>query len=541
MIFKLFYWQISQGQKLSALAFSQYFVEEEIPAQRGLIFTSDNFPLVQNTPAYLLYALINQLEKKPAEIAAILAKIINQKESDIVEKLENKNSSWVALARKLDLNQKKEIQSFSIKGLGFEEESIREYPEGSMAAQLLGFVAKDAVGRDKGYFGLEGYYDRELTGRPGILRMERDAQGRPMVVGKQNKEEEIPGRNLILFLDRRIQFLAENRLKEGLEKYGAKSGTVIIMDPKTGGILAMASFPSFDPANFNQYDQNLYLNPAISEGFEPGSIFKVIMMAAAINEKAVRPEESCNQCAGPRTIGEYSIQTWNNKYHPNLTMTEVIQYSDNVGMVYVADKLGKEKEIAYLKNFGLGEPTGIDLQGEDSPPLREDNSWSQIDLATAAFGQGIAVTPLQMTTAVNAIANGGQLVVPRLVDKISYEDKIIATKPKIKRQVISSQTAKIITEMMVNAVEKGEAAGFKLPGYRVAGKTGTAQIPISGHYDEKKTIASFVGFAPADNPLFVMLVTLREPSSSPWGSRTAAPLWFDIAKDIFLLWKIPPQ
>jgi len=541
IIGKLFYWQVLQGDRLSALANSQYFSEEEITAPRGLILTSDNYPLVQNTQAYLVYGFLKDIKNSSIEIASVFEKILGVDKNLISEKLDNKDVSWVSLARKIDRFQKAEIEKSNFPGIGFEEELKREYPEGSMAGQLLGFVGKDSIGKDKGYFGLEGFYNRELTGRPGILKMEKDASGRPILIGTQSQEQVISGRDLKLFLDRQIQFMTENKLKEGLFKYGAKSGSVVIMDPYTGGIIAMASFPSYDPDNFGSYPNIYYPNPAVTESFEPGSIFKVVMMAAAINEQAVKPDDRCTQCDGARTIGEYMIKTYNDKYHPNLTMPEILLYSDNVGMVYVADKLGKEKELAYIKNFGFGDTTGIDLEEESTPPLRKDEDWAPIDFATAAFGQSIAITSLQMVTAVGAIANGGNLLIPRMVDQIITKDKTIETQLKVRRNVIKESTAKIITEMMVNAVDKGEAAGFKSPGYRVAGKTGTAQIPIAGHYDETKTIASFVGFAPADKPRFVMLVTMREPSVSQWGSRTAAPLWFDIAKDIFLMWKIPPQ
>ena len=223
-------------------------------------------------------------------------------------------------------------------------------------------------------------------------------------------------------------------------------------------------------------------------------------------------------------------------------MTKVLERSSNVGMVYVGRKLGKEKLIGFMKQFGLGAPTGIDLEEETSPELRPERAWSEIDLATASFGQGIAVTPIQMIRAVGALANNGALMEPHVVASIVDErGKAVDIKPKKVRQVISPSTARIITEMMVAAVDNGEAKWAKPKGYRIAGKTGTAQIPVAGHYDEDKTIASFVGFAPADNPRFVMLVTLREPSSSPWGSETAAPLFFTISRDLFTYWGIPPQ
>ena len=548
VVIRLFYWQVLQTDKLQTLATSQYFLQEEIPASRGQILTSDGFPLISNTAAYLLYAIIPEIDQSPQNIMTKIAnslkkerKIGSEEEASLKSRLESENLIWVPLLRKLKLSEKAAVESLGIKGLGFEEESTRDYPEGSMAAHLVGFVGKDVSGQDTGYFGLEGFYNRELTGKPGIIRTEKDAMGKPIIIGKRTKEEQIPGRDLELYLDRDIQFMVENRLKEGLDTYKAKSGSVVVMDPATGGIIAMASFPSYAPANFNDFNKSYFPNPVVADGFEPGSIFKVLVMAGAINEKAVSPDERCPKCSEARVIGEDVIKTWNDKYHPDESMSDILLYSDNVGMVYVGEKLGKEKLLKTIRNFGMGELTGIDLEEESSPRLKADNQWYPIDLATISFGQGIAVTPIQMVTAVSAIANRGNLLTPQVVHKIISPEKTIEIKPKIKRRVISPTTAKVVTEMMVNAVEKGEAAGFKVPGYRIAGKTGTAQIPIAGHYDDKKTIASFVGFAPADKPKFVMLVSLQEPTSSQWGSRTAAPLWFEIARDIFLRWKIPPQ
>ena len=244
---------------------------------------------------------------------------------------------------------------------------------------------------------------------------------------------------------------------------------------------------------------------------------------------------------GPVNVGEYTVRTWNDEYHGTTTMTKILEHSSNVGMVYVGGKLGKEKLIGFLKQFGIGTPTGIDLEEESSPLLRPERDWSEIDLATASFGQGIAVTPIQMVRAVAALANGGALMEPHVVAQIDDKGRSVSIKPKKVRQVISPTTSRIITEMMVAAVDNGEAKWAKPAGYRIAGKTGTAQIPVSGHYDKDKTIASFVGFAPADDPKFVMLVTLREPSTSPWGSETAAPLFFAIARDLFSYWGISPQ
>ena len=245
--------------------------------------------------------------------------------------------------------------------------------------------------------------------------------------------------------------------------------------------------------------------------------------------------------SGPLQIGEYSIRTWNNEYHGPITMTKILERSSNVGMVFLAQKLGKDTLLQYIRDFGFGKPTGIDVEEESSPALREVKDWTQIDLATVSFGQGIAVTPMQMVRAVGALANEGWLMEPHVVKEIvESRGRVVTIKPKKIRQVISPGTARIITEMMVAAVDNGEAKWAKPQGYRIAGKTGTAQIPVAGHYDDKKTIASFVGFAPADDPKFVMLVTLREPTNSPWGSGNRGSALFTIARDLFRYYGISP-
>ena len=333
----------------------------------------------------------------------------------------------------------------------------------------------------------------------------------------------------------------EKKLAKAIEKYGAKAGFVVIMDPFTGGILAMANLPKYDPVFYYHFDKSLFKNPVIAETFEPGSIFKIFVMAAALDQDLITPETKCDICDKPFKIDKYTIRTWNNKYFPDTTMTEVIQHSDNVGMVFVGQKLGIENFLAYLKRFGFGEKTNIDLQEEITPYLKAKKKWSYVDLATAAFGQGVSVTGIQILRAAAAIANGGELLQPRMVKEIISDQKSINVKPKVLRRAIKPKTAQMVKEMMVNAVEKGEAKWAKIKGYKIAGKTGTAQIPIAGHYDKEKTIASFLGFAPADKPRFVMLVTLKELSSSPWASETAAPLFFNIARELFVYWGIQPD
>jgi cell division protein FtsI/penicillin-binding protein 2 len=543
IIGRLFFWQIVSSEELSAVAKYQHGDFLEIPAQRGKIFARDKFPLVTNQEAYLVFASLPKLNRSPKEIADDLAPLIASPSVslEIEKKLTRTDVVWVPIAHKVDYEIRKSIETLALQGIGFEEETARIYPEASSAAHLLGFVGSDINGQEKGYFGLEGYYDRELRGKPGWLRQERDALGAPILVGESERQEEKNGRDLVTTIDRAAQFIVEKRLKDGIKRYGAKSGSVVVMDPSTGEILSMVSFPSYDPARFSSFAENLYPNPIVSSSYEPGSTFKVLTMAAGIDSGVVKPDTQCTECDGPRKIAEYTIKTWNDKYPTNPTMTEVIQQSNNVGMVFVGEKLGVDRLVDYLEKFGLSRPTGIDLEGEISPKFRPKDQWKNIDVATASFGQGIAISPIQMVRAVGALANKGKLMKPFVVKEVVGEDGQTEIKPEVERVVVKPSTARTITEMMVNAVDQGEAKWCKPKGYRVAGKTGTAQIPVAGHYDEEKTIASFVGFAPADEPKFVMLVTLREPTSSPWGSETAAPLWFDIASDLFAYWGIQPD
>jgi stage V sporulation protein D (sporulation-specific penicillin-binding protein) len=539
IVIRLFYWQVIRGDSLRIEASAQYSQDLILPAHRGAIRSSDGQPLAIDIPSYLVYAEPNRISD-PYAFSRNVAPVLSLTSEDVYAVATLSGRYWVPVAKKVDSAVVEQLRGMNIKGLGFEPESRRYYPESSMAAQLMGFVGSDEHGSDRGYFGLEGYYDRELRGKDGRLQIEKDVRGAPIMIGDAKRIEAQNGRTLDLWLDRTIQNIAETRLAWGLNAYGAKSGTVTIMDPVTGGILAMASFPSYDQRSYWQFDKTFYSNPVVAESFEPGSTFKVLVMAAALNDHLVTPSTTVNE-TGPVKVGEYSIKTWNEEYRGIQTMTEVIQHSSNVGMVFVSNKLGKASMLRYIHAFGFGTGTGVDLEDESSPELRPDKDWGPIDLATASFGQGIAVTPLQMVRAVGALANNGVLMEPHMVSQITDENgKIITIPPKKSAQVISKQAAGLMTEMMVNAVDNGEAKWAKPKGYRIAGKTGTAQIPVSGHYDATKTIASFVGFAPADKPLFVMLVTLREPTTSPWGSETAAPLFFAIARDIFLYKGIAP-
>lgn len=562
LLLRLFYWQILQSDQLSAQAESQHFNAYEIPGKRGEIKTSDSFALVANRPTYTIYASIKELDESPQELTKLLTPLffayekeekitaLGQKEEDLLRakikedleaNLSNDKLVWVALKKRVDSKLMEEIKKLDLKGIGFQATQDRYYPEGSLAAQLVGFVGSDSTGSDQGYFGLEGYYNAELKGRAGRFKEEVDSFGRPILVGKKVGVEAENGRSLLTTIDRTVQYIVEKKLEDGMKKYGTKTASALVMDPKTGAILAAVNLPAYDPARFEQYEDTLYKNPIVGDAYEPGSTFKVITMAAALNESKITPDTRC-ECSGPINIGGYSIKTWNNKYFPNTTMTEVLQHSDNIGAAYAASQIGEEKFAEYIRNFGFGETTGIDLEEEASGLVKAPQESQPIDLVTNAFGQGIGVTMVQVVQAVGAVANEGKMMKPHIVSEIQGEKGSVEIKPEVVRVVIKKETALQLTEMLIKAVEGGEARRIIPHGYRVAGKTGTASVPIDGHYDASKTVPSFVGFGPAEDPKFVMLVRYTEPSAPfQYGSETAAPTFFEITKELFNYYGIAPD
>ncbi|MEK7127406.1 MAG: penicillin-binding protein 2 [Patescibacteria group bacterium] len=531
IVLRLFYWQILSGEKMAAAADSQHFATLEISARRGEILASDLTPLVTNQDAYLVFANVKKFKNPVAEI-------IN-KIGTVSGNLNNPEAVWVPIKERVLKEEKDRIMAFNFAGIDYATESIRYYPEASSAAHLLGFVGLDENSRPKGYFGLEGYYERELAGKTGSRQLEQDAFGRPIALSAETETPAENGRTLVTSIDKTVQQITDNYLKKGIETWGASSGTIIVMDPITGRILANSSFPAYDPAKYYDFPTGIYKNPAVTETYEPGSIMKPLIMAAVINENKLTPDTRCPVCNGPRVIDGGMIRTFNNQYHPNLTMTEVLINSDNTGMVYVGETLGKDLLLSYLKKYHFGEKTGIDLQEEEPGHVKTD--WYPLDIATVAFGQGIAVNAMQMIRGFAAIANGGYFVTPQVVTKIGdYE-----VKPIMGPQVWSKDTTDKIKEMLVQ-VNLQSPLHFPLdrtPGlskFRIAAKSGTAQISIGGSYSDSKYVASVIGFAPADNPKFLIYVKLDEPAVRIWGSDTAGPIFYAIVHDLLLYYNVSP-
>ncbi len=533
IIVRLFFLQVIYSPENK----SPYLKTSKLYPIRGRIYDKNNHPLVLNQNGYTLYLEPKKITDKD-KLINLLSGSLEIPEASISAKLDM-SKYWVAITGGLTQEQKDKIDKLNIKGVGFDYQTKRFYPEASLSAHLLGFLGKNDQSEDVGYLGLEGFYNRDLRGLPGFVETERDIIGRPILIGVQQRVEPENGRDLILTIDKTVQEISKKKLLTGLDLYKAKKGCVITADPKTMAILSLVCLPDYDLEKYYLFSEDYYKNSAISDLFEPGSVFKPLIMAAALEEKKIKPNDIYNE-TGQVAVGEYNIKTWNDKYEGKISMTRILEKSSNVGMVYVGEKIGSKKIYDYLGKYGFGQNTGIDIEGETSGYLKPQANWYPIDYATVTFGQGIAVTPIQMIRAFASIINGGYLMRPYLVQKIVSGNKITEIKPKIERKIISPLTSEIIKKMLISTVENAEAKWDRPKGYVIGGKTGTAQVPIKGHYDPSKTIASFIGFAPASDPKFLTLVILYEPQTSPWGSETAAPLFFEIAKQLIVYYNISP-
>ena len=427
-------------------------------------------------------------------------------------------------------------------GIVLEEQQVRIYPERTLLSHVLGYVGQQEEGY-VGRYGVEGYFEPELAGSLGFFSVERDTTGRFIGVGQRVFDPAQDGNDVVLTINRVVQSFIEEELKAGVEKFAAERGSVIVMNPQTGAILGMATYPTFDP---NQYyainDARVQLNPTVSEIFEPGSILKPVVMAAAVAEGLVEPNTTMVD-NGPVRVAEYTIDTFDGKHHGVQTMTQLLEQSNNIGMVWLGQQLGAETMFDYFRRFGLGEKTGVELEGETPTTLPPPSAWNITTVAPTSFGQGIAVTPLQALNSVNVLANGGKLLQPRIVDRIVSSDGTEqVSAPTEVRQVIEPHTAEQLSAMMVSVLENGVATLARVPGYYLAGKTGTAQVPDErGRYSPDRKIISFVGFGPLEDPQFSILVKLDNPAGLSFASGTAAPMFRNIAEKLLHYYQIPPS
>jgi len=542
VILRLTQIQVFEHWKYQVLARDQHFTSYKTPAPRGQIFSSDGFLLVGNETKFLLYAEPKIIKDTPKALADKLTPIIYpdlfepapylrdirtilSNSQNIEAALGRDDLYWVALVHGLSLDTKKQIEDLKVTGLGFREESARFYPEGDLAKEVLGFVGQNKNGDPQGYFGIEGYYNGDLSGRDGEVLQEKNALGQPIILGNYLETPALPGKDIVLTVNRTIQFLLEKKLKAALDTYGAVSATGVILDPRNGGILAMSS--KFAESTNSAFPRNL----AVDSNYEPGSVMKALTMASALDSKVVQPTDTYND-AGPVEYSGHLVDNWDKKHHGLISLTRILELSNNCGAAWVGEKLGSSGLRESLLKFGLGNFLGVDLEGEASGLVREATNWRDIDTATASFGQGISATPLQVTNVFATLANEGVLVKPHIV-KSTEEATII-------RQVVLPETASTVSKMLVSAVDNGESKFFNLKNYTIAGKTGTAQIAINGSYDPTKSNATFVGFF-ADDPKFVMLIRFEQPSSSIYAAETAVPVWMNLASELALVMNISPR
>ncbi|MGQ9552777.1 MAG: peptidoglycan D,D-transpeptidase FtsI family protein [Anaerolineae bacterium] len=528
-------WQLVHGRGLAETASELLLHHETIDARRGTIYSRDGRILATDVYSCALTAA-PRIIAKPYELADRLFPLIGVRRDDLARSLSS-DLAWQSLASNVPLRLADEIASWNEVGLTLEPRLSRAYPDLGIVEPLLGFVNR----AHDGYYGIEGFYDAVLRGQPGARLGELDGFGQNVPFGYSTLEPAKDGADLYLTLDSRVQYVLWRELRAALEKYRAESGSIVVIDPKTGALLGAASLPSYDPNKYDQAEPTRYEDPLVSQEYEPGSVFKVITMAAGLDSGLLKPD-SIYEDTGEFEIAGVAIRNWDRLAHGKVTMTEILALSLNTGAAYVSTTLGPDLFYKYVTAFGFGEQTGVDLQAEADGNVKVpgDGRWYEADLATNAFGQGLAATPLQMVLSFAAIANDGLLMRPYVVEAVNLDGEIRTIEPQPIRQVIAPQTARALIAMMIEAVEK-ETASAKVPGYTVAGKTGTAEIPIPGGYHPSDTIASFVGFLPAHDPQLCILIKIDRPKASRWGSQVAAPVFSRVAAELVLLLGIEPE
>ena len=537
LVAQLVRWQVIEHQTFVKLANQQHQKEFVLKPTRGNIYDRNHHLLAVDTVQYEVSAS-PQLISDPQQTADRLYRLLNISRETLLAGLSG-DRPWVPITRTASREVGETLLKWDITGLLVAPRSKRAYPERSLASHVLGFVNDNS----NGFYGLEGYYDAILQGSAGRQAGEHGPFGDIIPLGDFEITLPTEGADLYLTIDRHFQQMVETELAQAIATYGAESGSVIVLDPQTGSILALASLPNYDPNAFAQTEASYFPDPVVSWAYEPGSVFKIITMAAGLDSGTVAPGTTVYD-NGAIEIGGQTIYNSDRLAHGTVDMTTVLAKSLNVGSAQIAIVMGADKFYNYVRRFGFGRLTEIDLSGEGPGTVKIplDAAWHESDLATNSFGQGIAVTPIQVAAAVGAIANNGLLMKPHLAQKIVTHEqgRVVEIKPQVVRRVVSADTANVLTQMLATALET-EASSALIPGYRVAGKTGTAQIPIPGGYHPSLTIASFVGYFPVDDPQVLILVILNKPTVSKWGNQTAAPTFRRIGERLISLSDLPPD
>jgi cell division protein FtsI (penicillin-binding protein 3) len=533
---KLFTIQIQHGDRLTERATKQYHRLVPLVSRRGTISDRAGRELAVSLRVSSVFAQPGAIADPPSTARA-LAPILGQPAREIHARLTT-DKTFVWLQRQLEPPQAEAISDLGLKGIGLFPESRRYYPRQELAAHVLGMVGLD----DRGLEGVEHLYDDLLGGKPQFVVAQQDALGR-LVFRQEEPEPKAPIFDVRLTIDEVLQYITERELARAVERSGAKAGTAIILDPHSGEILALANQPTFDPNQYKKASSAAKRNRATVDYLEPGSIFKVILAAGALEEGAVRPTDQFHGENGSIEVSGVTIR--DHEKYGWLTVRQIIAQSSNVGAIKIGQKLGKSLYYHYMSSFGFGSLTGVDLPGETPGLMRRPKGWSALSLSVLSLGQEVSVTPIQFATAFAAIANGGNLMRPYVIHSLRTTDGTQArdTGPVVVRRVISESTARTLLEMLTSVVEEGTGKEAAVPGYAVAGKTGTAQKvdPATGRYSHRKIVASFVGAIPAEAPRLVILVMIDEPETLRWGGSIAAPTFREIARDALKYLRVPPS
>ena len=542
---RLYSVQVLSYSSYKALAEGQHSLYKELVPQRGEIFLKDkngDYPVAVNRETKMAYAVPKEI-KDPARAADFLSANLGLDREEIFSKINRPEDYYAVIKHRLSDEEIAKINEAKIEGIHLIEESYRYYPAGELAANILGFVGWNGNGLS-GQYGIEGHFEKELKGEEGNLFQNRDSSGGWIAIGKREKVDATNGEDLYLATDHIVQFETEKILQGAMKKFGAEKGCIIVMEPETGKILALASFPTFNPNEYSKTENmDAFRNLAVNDAYEPGSIFKAITMAAAVDSGKVNAETSYVDTGSVQEAG-YTIKNSEEKVYGRQTMTQVLESSINTGAIFAEKLLGNNNFRDYLERFGFGEPLGVDITGEASGSIANlKNLNRNIQFFTASFGQGITTTPLQILSAYNVIANGGTLMKPEIVEKKVYSDgSEEAVDPQEIHRVISKSAADETTKMLISVVENGHGKRAGVPGYWVAGKTGTAQVAKAngGGYEENKTIGSFAGYAPADNPRFSIIVRMDAPKNVQWAESSAAPTFGELMKFLLEYYNIEP-
>jgi len=547
---RFFQLQILEHRSYQVLASDQHEIQSILVPKRGTIYLQDRndktlYPVAQDRDAWQVYAVPKELKEQDlATDLQALPDLIKVPAEELQAKLSVSTSSYTVLAKDVSWDAVEALRKTPLPGIGITKSAARLYPETGLGGQYLGFVSLNDKNERVGQYGVEGYEQDLLAGETGSILAEKDAAGRRLSIGTIALKEAKDGSDLVLTLDRAIQFQTCETIRQAVQTYNADAGSVVILEPQTGAVLAMCSYPDFDPANYNKIsDLSVLNNPATFSQFEPGSIFKPVTLSSGIDAGKITPESTYTD-PGSETIDNFTIRNSDKLAHGVRTMSQVLEQSLNTGTIYVQRLLGRDLFRDYVTNFGFGVRTGIEVSAEAKGDISPLSRKGQVFAATASFGQGISVTPMQMVAAFGALANGGILMRPYLVKEIIHPDGSRETiQPQPVRRVISDRSSRLIAAMMVNVVEKGHGKKAAVPGYYVAGKTGTAQIPDprAAGYLTDATIGSFIGFAPADNPKFVMIVKMDRPKIAQFAEASAAPVFGELAKYLLTYFEVPPE